>query len=235
MVPPCPLNIPLNTHTHTMTTNNNTQSAIAKAQTKTKSSKRGGAARGASYLAGRLLRDVLEDDEALIGCVCKVVGNHRISVCFPDPSMLSSGAPLHKVPLITAEAAAVEANVRKLLYNKSNPVRIGSKVLLAKSGKTYEVRTLFSNEFTDLLEQAGRIHPRLNPEQSVDADCGIEFDYEGAAEALKQTVTALKGHKNKTLARGLEENTLVPSLPVKAVVVETNTDPEEVDIDINAI
>lgn len=208
----------------------NKQIALAKAQSKSKSSKRGGAARGASYLAGRLYRDLLDDDEALIGCVCKVVGNHRFSVCFPDPDFLSSGAPLHKVPLITAEAAAVEANVRKLLYNKSDPVRIGSKVLVVKSGKTYEVRTLFSNEFVESLEQAGRIHPRLNPEQSEQADCGIEFDYEGAANALKQTVTALKGHKNKTLARGIEENPLVPTLPVKAVGIVAD-DTDEVDID----
>lgn len=208
------------------------QIAAAKAQTKTKTAKRGGAARGASYLAGRLLREVLEDDEALIGCVCKVVGNHRFSVCFPDPALLTE-LPLTKVPLIEAEAAAVEANVRKLLYNKSNPARMGSYVLLAKSGKTYEVRTLFSNEFVEALEEAGRIHPRLNPQQSVEAECGIEFDYEGAAEALLQSVTALKGHKNKTLARGLETNPLVPTLPVKTGPT-VDVDPEE-EIDVAAI
>ena len=114
------------------------------------------------------------------------------------------------------------------MYNKTDPVRVGSYVLVAQSGKTYEIRSLFSSEFVSRLVSDGRIHERLSEDPALVEDCGFVFDYEGAAADRAATEAALKAHKNKTLARGLITEALIPTKTSVSVYTE-EVDPVDID------
>ena len=197
--------------------------------TKSSSRGKGGKAKAAAlYRTARVQQDIAQDEDAIFGAVTKVYGNHRYLLTIPDPK---DTRPLSQRRLVEVQASAASSVVRRTLRARENPVRVGEYLVVAPSGSDYEVVLMLPRNLVQDYRKTGRIHPNLSMTVETD-ECGIEFDYEASAQHIDEEIAARKNHKNKALARGLEEVAPV-ALPIKgAAAAATPLIPvDDVDID----
>lgn len=197
----------------------------------TKNSSRGrGKARAAvGYRTARVLQDVAEDEDAIFGVITKVYGFGRYLLTIPDPK---DTRPLKQRRTIEVQASAGSGAgvVSKMLKRDA---RVGEYLVVAPSGSDYEIAVMLPRDRVQEYRKSGRIHPNLCIDISAPDDCGIEFDYEASAQTIEDEIKARKGHKNKSLARGIEESVAI-ALPSKAAAPAPLVAVDD-DVDINNI
>jgi translation initiation factor IF-1 len=102
-----------------------------------------------------------EDADAIFARVNKVLCSDRFVVHFYDKA---------KKQTTEVQAAAVDKKVKRMKVN------LGDYVVVATSGKTYEVAILLSAKQVQDYVSQGRIH-RSIADSSPENAAGVEFDY----------------------------------------------------------